>query len=343
MLLLILVSSCSKNADPIPSVTHPPGWVEKDSDNFHGLKVKAYGYTSEDTTRVLESVSELCTSCHGVDYLGGKSGVSCYEAGCHQTYPHADDWSTPGSSNSHAAHIKNIDWSLEECKFCHGNNYTGGWSSVSCYKCHLQTGGPEACNTCHGTGAADVSVAANWAPPKDLNNNIETTAIGVGAHQGHLKDSTLTTAYVKDCDLCHPNILTFDNPQHIDGDPSIDMQFNDSATDSGRIIPAWNMDKASCNNVYCHGNFSFKQSESKNNWGYVDTLITGNNVTVDWTNVGSGEAACGTCHGLPPVGHIPAASCEGCHFTVVDGNFNIINKNRHMNYKIDILNDSYRP
>jgi predicted CxxxxCH...CXXCH cytochrome family protein len=62
--------------------------------------------------------------------------------------------------------------------------------------------------------------------------------------------------------------------------------------------PQWARGSATCSNVYCHG----------------ATLAGGTNTTPSWTNVGAGEAACGTCHGAPPPAPHPASSsCGVCH------------------------------
>jgi hypothetical protein len=323
---LFVIWSCSKDADPIPSVSHPPEWNEPGSEIFHGNKVLAVG-------------SETCIPCHGADYSGGTSGIACSD--CHATFPHPPTWSTPGSDSSHAAYLKSQYWDMDRCKDCHGEDYTGGTSGVSCYNCHTNPGGPEACNTCHGSGAAPVTVLASWAPPKDLDDNLSTDAVGVGAHQVHLVDSTWSTAYLKDCNLCHPSLTGFDDPMHING--TVDIAFNAVATDSGRVNPAWSETTTSCSNVYCHGNFVFREDESDYDFGYADSLIVGNNASVDWVNVGEGEAACGTCHNLPPTGHLDSQDCSLCHYTVVDDNLNIINKNLHINGKIDVFDAGYRP
>jgi len=307
-ILLLLLLSCSKDADPIPSVTHTPEWNISDSEIFHGNKVLTIG-------------SETCTPCHGVDYSGGRSGVAC--ADCHATFPHPPTWSTPGSDSSHAAYLKSIYWDMSRCQDCHGEDYTGGTSGVSCYDCHTNPGGPEACNTCHGTKAAPITNIYSWAPPKDLEDNLSTTAVGVGAHQSHL------------------NILGFEDPDHIDG--VVDMDFNVVATDSGRVVPLWSEGTTTCLNVYCHGDFTFSKDVSLNQWGYADSVIFGNNATVNWTDVGGAQAACGSCHGLPPQGHIAATTCNGCHGDVVDENFNIINTDLHINGKYEVLGNSYRP
>ena len=326
LLSIILLSSCSTETDPLPSVTHPEEWNESSSEQFHGNKVLTVG-------------SEFCTSCHGADYSGGRSGVACSD--CHSNFPHPPSWSSPGNDSSHAAYLKSVYWDMSGCQSCHGEDYRGGSSGVSCYQCHTNPGGPEACNTCHGSSAAPVTNMSSWAPPKDLDDNLSTTAVGVGAHQTHMVDTTVSTAYLKDCNLCHTNLSGYDDPNHING--TVDMAFNEVATDSGRVNPIWTAGTTSCSDVYCHGNFTFRQDVSENAWGYADSVITGNNVTVDWTSVGSGQDDCGSCHGLPPTGHIPATTCDGCHGDVVDEDFNIINKDLHMNGKYDVLGRSYRP
>lgn len=321
-LSLIFLYSCSKDVEPLPSVSHPEGWNSQGADNFHGTKVLTLG-------------AEFCQSCHGKDYSGGDAGVACND--CHADYPHPPTWTTPGNDNSHAAYLKDQYWSMDRCKTCHGNDYSGGLSGVSCYDCHKNPGGPEACNTCHGSSDGSVSDILTWAPPKDLNDNLETTAVGVGAHQNHLKESSLTDAYFRDCNLCHPNITSFDDPLHING--TIDIEFNEVATDSGRITPVWDDNAITCSNTYCHGNFTFRRDESEYPFIYIDSLMTGNNAVVEWTKVGEGEAACGTCHGLPPTGHGYNPDCFQCHRTVVNDAVppRIINKSLHMNGKIDVF------
>ena len=131
LLSMLLISfSCSEKKDPFSITTHPEGWNNKESSFFHGIMILESNANTDN-----------CKSCHGVDYLGGTTGVSCTSAGCHS----------------------NPD-------------------------------GPEACNTCHGN-------EINAAPPEDLYGNTGTTIVGVGAHQSHLMDTTWTTAYQNDCIL----------------------------------------------------------------------------------------------------------------------------------------------
>ena len=318
-IFIIILASCTKDADPLPSVTHPEGWMDKQAENFHGKKDQAIG-------------TGYCKPCHGIDYSGGQSGVACYD--CHANYPHPPTWTTPGSDSSHTAYIKDKYWSMDECKICHGVNYRGGTSGVSCYTCHPQSGGPEACNTCHGTAAAPVAEIANWAPPKDLDNNLYPPAPGVGAHQPHMRDTTWTKAYPQDCNLCHSPVTDFDDPTHIDG--SVDMDFAPIATWDGKVEPVYNFDNYQCSNVYCHGNFLFRKDDSENQYVYTDSVIVGNNPIMFWTAVDGTQAACGTCHDLPPKGHMATSACSACHSSVVDENYNIINKKLHINGEINL-------
>ena len=316
--VMMLFCSCSKEVTPTPSVTHPQDWVDVNSEIFHGNKVMAVG-------------SESCTSCHGTDFQGGTSGVSCYE--CHTNYPHPDGWATP--DYGHDVYMQSINWAYQACQICHGSDYTGGSSGQSCLTCHHTPGGLQSCNLCHGNNKADIADFTSWAPPEDLHKNTATSAVGVGAHQIHLSGTTWSTAYFRNCSLCHVVPASFNDPSHIDNNVGIDMQFAGTGSLQG-VIPQWDYSTATCRNTYCHGNFSFKKSESSNTWAYEGASIQGNNKSVIWNQVGSGQADCGTCHGLPPVGHILVPACNPCHGSVVDASNNIIDKNKHINGVIDL-------
>jgi predicted CxxxxCH...CXXCH cytochrome family protein len=308
--------SCSEKREPLAVSTHPDGWLEESSAKYHGKAVLASG-------------TESCKSCHGQDFSGGSAGISC--AGCHELFPHPDGFKNPDDQNFHGKFIaKSISWKIGLCKDCHGNDYSGGTSGQSCLVCHTESGGPEACNVCHGS-------ENNFAPPKDLAGNQATSAIGVGAHQAHLNNSTYTTSYTKDCRLCHKMPLLFSDATHIDDSPNSEVLFNAFAADSGKTEPAWHRESGTCENVYCHGAFTLNKSESSATWGYADSVITGNNVTMSWTNVGAEQDSCGSCHNLPPTGHIPAISCNSCHGRVVDDSFNIIDKKLHINGRIELF------
>lgn len=99
---------------------HPATWV-KQPEPFHGTKVQMEG-------------PMVCTACHGDDYRGGWSGVSC--STCHDgPGGHPQGWL---DSNAHTFHgrVVTMQGNLD-CRRCHGNDLLGGTSGVSCGDCHF--------------------------------------------------------------------------------------------------------------------------------------------------------------------------------------------------------------
>ena len=124
------------------------------------------------------------------------------------------------------------------------------------------------------------------------------------------------------CTFCHgPTTPTSAlSLGHIDGDARAETAF-------GPILgtgTTYSTTTAVCANTYCHGGGRF-----------------GNDVTTIWNQVGTGQAACGTCHGLPPAadtGHpnVPASlKCNTCHVNVVSADPAIIAPALHMNGQTD--------
>jgi hypothetical protein len=316
IILITIFWSCSEEVTPPPSVSHPAEW-----DQNHGQKVIADG-------------TESCKTCHGQEFEGGTSNISCGDAGCHSNYPHPPAWTTPKDDNSHGVYIKNDNWRIENCQPCHGDDYRGGGSGESCYTCHTGSRGPESCNVCHGDAGVSDSEIYSWAPPRDVDDNLQTEYIGVGAHQVHLRNSTWTTAYEQNCSLCHVSLAGFDDPNHRNGIVNID--FGSEATNNGTVTPVWNSGNASCSDVYCHGNFIFRKEDSEEQYIYIEDEIAGLNPDMIWNNVGAGQDDCGTCHGLPPAGHMQLTNCSSCHSSVVNDQNEIIDKSKHINGQIDV-------
>jgi hypothetical protein len=124
-MIAVLISFCSEDKNPLPSVSHPDDWNSIRSADFHGEKVLAAGY-------------ESCKTCHGSDFKGGKAGVGCYGSNCHSTYPHQPEWTFFDNANSHGSYLKANEGAIENCKECHGSNLRGGSSGVPCYGCHAE-------------------------------------------------------------------------------------------------------------------------------------------------------------------------------------------------------------
>ncbi len=101
---------------------HPADWKKGE---IHGKKFQSKGgYKSGGI--------EACSGCHGGD-LKGSGGPSCYS--CHTIFPHSDpEWHDP--DNLKFKHGKTFLIDEIQCAGCHGENFLGGISEVSCYTCH---------------------------------------------------------------------------------------------------------------------------------------------------------------------------------------------------------------
>ena len=236
---------------------------------------------------------------------------------------HKDGIANTSSPNFHATTFRENNWDVESCQQCHASDYAGGTVGISCNGCHSNPGGPEACNTCHGS-FDDVN---RIAPPTDLSNNVETTYKGVGAHTSHVYENNISA--LVSCYECHPNQTAAGETyisSHIDGLPA------------EISIAGYNATETTCLNTYCHGNFQTAKSESSNPFGFVSDVISGNNFTPVWTTVNGTQSECGTCHGLPPAGHVAAElnNCFTCHPGVVDTEGNIIDPLKHIDGSVTL-------
>ena len=241
------------------------------------------------------------------------------------------------SPNFHGNLIKQNHWNMKECQGCHAANFSGGVAGVSCLTCHANTGGPEACNTCHG----DFNNSNRIAPPRDISGETSTNAKGVGAHTRHLYETSFSNNV--SCSSCHNIPDNLNSPGHIDSDLPAEVNLRGLAIAHGASNAAYNSSDATCANTYCHGNFTFyKDSTSlRNQFAYTSDKMTGISQTVIWTKVDGSQAKCGSCHGLPPAGHIQVdlKDCAGCHPGVVDENGNIIDKSKHINGIVNVFGE----
>jgi predicted CxxxxCH...CXXCH cytochrome family protein len=237
---------------------------------------------------------DACRTCHADPFSGASHVDGRLDVGGHDAA-----WVDPASP---AFHAFSANRAIADCQACHGADLSGGFAGVACASCHdggvhggvtvvaFQVGGSPNCVACHG-GADDQG----GAPPRATWGNAGD-AVRVGAHSTHV-------AAGHDCSVCHLKPADMVSPGHIDG-LTADVVFGGMALD-GPTTPSWDRVTARCSSTYCHGG----------------TLTGGSNSAPDWTRVGVGEAACGTCHGLPPARfpspthpvYVFAASCLGCH------------------------------
>ena len=261
---------------------------------------------------------------------------------------HGDGFTDPSSSNFHGNAVQQLNWNMTTCKSCHGGNYAGGTAQKSCLTCHTQTNGPEACNTCHGTFNAPESNSALWAPPRGVNGDTSTTSRGVGAHQGHLQ---ATIGKTLKCQECHTVPTQVYATGHINSSLPAIVAMNDTLANlvsaNGALVPhpAYRCYSIAMQQYFLSRKLASAKGKAPadRQYIYTDSMIVGNNYSPKWTG-GVNEAACGTCHDLPPKGHLgygtselPLSSCgnSGCHAGVVDENGKILDPTKHINGKID--------
>ena len=317
------VSCVSSGCHPTLNV-HQDGITDTESSNFHGK------YIADN----LSGDMSACASCHGDSYGGGVASPTC--TNCHSTIAvHKDGITNPSSDNFHGTYIAtNLTWDMRACGSCHSSDYSGGLAATSCLTCHTNTNGPEACNTCHGS----FSDPSQIAPPRALDGSTSTTYAGVGAHTSHLAENELGSDIR--CSNCHKYPTSVYADGHLGSDGKAEIIFGKLAV-TGGASPTYSFTDNTCSNTYCHGNFTFYRDSSTSGRRFVYTgeSMKGNNVSVKWTQVDNTQAECGSCHGLPPEGHVEYAltNCVFCHPSVVDGNGNIIDQTKHINGEINVF------
>jgi len=186
----------------------------------------------------------------------------------------------------------------------------------ACGNPHEILSNPDECSACHGDSTR-AATAANpllpAAPPLDHLGNSTTTSPGVGAHQVHLRDSAMRGALT--CADCHTV------PTNLYGHPSgtVNLTWGALATAAG-ATPAWNGSNDTCSGVYCHG---------------ATLDAGGTNVAPVWTKVDGTQAACGTCHAVPPPypGHPQRTDCGSCHPGYTQ---TTVNPGTHINGTVDL-------
>ncbi len=269
-------------------------------------------------------------------------------------YVHPDGFRSPASPNFHGNEIHSGNWEIRQCRQCHGGSYTGA-NAISCVTsgCHVDVNGnaksPESCNTCHGSFSANANDTLSWAPPRSTAGDTSVSAHGVGAHQTHLLGTGNGSSTSVPCAGCHSIPSGVYSPGHINAQGTAQVTITSALATlpSGGITPAPTYDAQAlqCGNTYCHGNWKLRKSDSQNPATYTDSVIVGANFSPQWTG-GDPQAACGTCHGLPPTGHFNYGSsisvCTSCHY--LDGSMRgkaQLDKSIHINGKIDLFGSEY--
>ena len=211
----------------------------------------------------------LTTSCADERELSTTCAVDCTP-----TMIHPAGYLDPSSPDFHGNDLLRRNWDFALCASCHGNDFSGGTTGVSCLTCHVD--GPTACSTCHGPNGP-TSLAHPAHAPTVLCNACHITPT-LWSDDGHiLHDGVAITGPV-------PVTLGARAAQTLD-----------PADRAGP--PSW--DGTACSNVYCHG-------AVLHDAGGTDTRPSWDDPTP--------PGGCTTCHGDPPPtpSHV-RSDCRACH------------------------------
>src|SRR5512143_1842311 len=254
---------------------------------------------------------DSCSTCHGTDFKGGISGVSC--TSCHLGSPtsvHPADWVPVYSM--HGPYVKTNSTSACANQYCHGLSLTGvPDSGPSCASCHL--------------GGLTSGHPADWIPIYSTHGpyvNTSPTGTSACANQAcHGPSLTGVPDSGPSCTSCHMGGVTNIHPAGWLGDAC-----------SNHGTYALTNGTTGCANVYCHGT----------NLGGVPQ--SGPSCTKCHPTIPT-SPSCGTCHGIPPAGtaypdiagkhatHLAlnGVTCATCHNRSCD---------QHMNGTVDVIFDA---
>jgi predicted CxxxxCH...CXXCH cytochrome family protein len=163
-----------------------------------------------------------CFECHSGDLQGGISRVSCFTPlfngqACHANGPsgHPAGWRDPALHGADAKSQPGPESGFSNCQACHGADFAGGVSGVSCFTAGRDTG------SCHVTNG--VPVGAPHSP-------IPWRTYPAQTHTDTVDDAAGSNASA--CALCHTAGANLRNP----------------------IITVYAPDKPGCfNSTLCHG------------------------------------------------------------------------------------------
>lgn len=156
---------------------HKDGFLDVNSNNFHGNNVDSKNFTA-------------CKTCHGNNFEGGLNSPTCASSGCHRSIDvHKSGLKDVNSPNFHGKYkLKN---GLSDCSSCHNTTFAGGKQSPTCKECHSTI-------DVHQTGIVDPN-SANFHGKYPLNN---TFAECKTCHGDNFQGGNNSVA----CTTCHGSI-----------------------------------------------------------------------------------------------------------------------------------------
>ena len=240
----------------------------------------------------LSSYGVVCNNCHNTDRTYGNAPASCHD--CHATgaapHPTGQTWLDRKSATFHGVPAKQ---NVAQCAACHGSDYNGGSSGVSCNKCHFGPSGtmvPQGQSWTHGT-----------VPHSSLSS------YGTVCNQCHGLDRSYGIGPAS-CHDCHGSVAS-----HQTGQVWLDRK---SAAFHG--IPA-KQNVLQC--AACHGSDYRGGTAGVScytcHFGPSGTKVPAGRIWVHGTiphdSLSSFVTVCNKCHGLDRTYGNGPSSCHDCH------------------------------
>ena len=206
----------------------------------------------------------------------------------------------------------------DNCVACHSDVVGADNRSIIDRSRHVDgvvdvTLGATTCTTCHG----DV----NPAPPVDTEGQRgKTTAAGVGAHQTHVRGTARSRAVP--CGECHivPNAVL--DPGHLDSSATRRRSRLSGVALRARRHPSLREQGTAANRLELLTAPLFPNGDPSG----------GSNTAPTWTRVDGTEAACGSCHGIPPPPPHPNPGnpCHYCHQNMAEDDLTFTHPELHV-------------
>lgn len=263
-----------------------------------------------------------CNECHGTDFKGGISTISCYSVSflgmtCHANGPsnHPAIWENPFYHGAAAKSAPSASTGFSYCQICHGNDFAGGLALQTCLNtagCHganvnaphspkpwrgvtrthtdTDPGNAPVCATCHTNGA---------------NSFVQPSPFNPGAAPGCFNNTLCHAAVGHPADWANPDL----HGAAAKSAPTATTGFSICRTCHGNDFAGGAVLKTCLNTAGCHG-VGVNAPHSPKPWRGGTRIHT----NTDTNNA----AVCATCHtngansSVQPSPPAPAGTTPGC-------------------------------
>ena len=250
-----------------------------------------------------------------------RNARNCSDSWCHGPSPDSakvsPSWTASGNlgcTSCHGAPPPLPHPQSSQCSACHGATVGTDNQTIVDRARHIDgvvdVAITTSCTACHGD--------QNAAPPRDLAGERLASLPGVGAHQTHVLGTERSRRVP--CAECHRMPSEVLATGHLDSSGPAEVVFSGPAAAASATA---SYRQGSCQNTACHGALWTSGNAS----GGTHTEPT-------WTKVDGTQAACGSCHGLPPPPPHPYATlnpiCSACHEDIAPDNLTFVRPDLHV-------------